>query len=133
MMNLGTKHLFILRGIPGSGKSTIAELIARYTNVAADDYFDIFNSKNFDPKLLGKAHQWCFAQVEDWMQQEEEKIAVHNTFTREWEYKDYIKLAKKYGYTVHVMVVENHHGNKSVHNVPEDKIQQMRDRFEVKI
>ena len=62
-----------------------------------------------------------------------DKIVVSNTFTQEWEMEPYFTLAKEYGYTVFTIVVENRHGGTNVHNVPEDKIEQMKNRFEVKL
>jgi len=34
---------------------------------------------------------------------------------------------------VFTIVVENRHGGTNVHNVPEDKIEQMKNRFEIKL
>ena len=64
---------------------------------------------------------------------QEEKIAVSNTFTQEWEMKVYYDMAKTYGYTVFSVIVENRHGGENSHGVPEDKVQIMKDRFEVKL
>ena len=61
------------------------------------------------------------------------EIAVSNTFTQEWEMKDYYDLAEKYGYKVVSLIVENRHGGKNVHGVPEDKLEIMKNRFEVKL
>ena len=61
------------------------------------------------------------------------EIAVSNTFTQEWEMEVYFKLAKQYGYTVFTVIVENRHGGVNQHGVPEDKIQIMKDRFEIKL
>jgi Mor family transcriptional regulator len=61
------------------------------------------------------------------------KIAVANTFTQEWEMESYFELAKKYNYTVFTIIIENRHNGKNVHNVPEDKIQQMKNRFNIKL
>jgi len=61
------------------------------------------------------------------------EIAVSNTFTQEWEMETYFKLAKQYGYTVFTVIVENRHGGVNQHGVPEDKIQIMKDRFEIKL
>ena len=58
---------------------------------------------------------------------------VSNTFTQEWEMKPYMDLAKEHGYKVFTIVVENRHDGKNVHNVPEDKIEQMANRFEIKL
>jgi phenolic acid decarboxylase len=60
-------------------------------------------------------------------------VVVSNTFTQEWEMEPYYKMAKKYGYQVHSFIVENRHGGVNEHNVPEDKLQQMKDRFQVKL
>ncbi len=42
-------------------------------------------------------------------------------------------IAKKYGYKVTTIIVENRHGGQNEHGVPEEKVQQMRDRFEIKL
>ena len=39
----------------------------------------------------------------------------------------------KYGYEVFSIIVENRHGGTNVHNVPEDKLEIMKNRFEVKL
>jgi hypothetical protein len=61
------------------------------------------------------------------------EIAVSNTFTQEWEMGDYFKLAEKYGYKVVSLIIENRHGGQNVHGVPEDKLQIMKNRFEIKL
>lgn len=61
------------------------------------------------------------------------EIAVSNTFTQEWEMEIYFKLAEQYGYTVFTVIVENRHGGVNTHGVPEEKIEIMKNRFEVKL
>ena len=60
-------------------------------------------------------------------------IVVSNTFTQEWEMKFYQTIAKKYGYTVYTVIVENRHGGVNKHGVPEDKVDVMRKRMEIKL
>jgi hypothetical protein len=60
-------------------------------------------------------------------------IVVSNTFTQEWEMEVYFELAKNYGYTTFSIIVENRHGGVNEHGVPEDKLQAMKDRFQVKL
>jgi hypothetical protein len=60
-------------------------------------------------------------------------IAVSNTFTQEWEMDTYYELAKQYGYRVFSLIVENRHGGVNEHGVPEDKLEIMKNRFEVKL
>ena len=60
-------------------------------------------------------------------------VSVSNTFTQEWEMEAYYKLAEQYGYTVFTVIVENRHGGVNQHGVPEDKIEIMKNRFEIKL
>jgi hypothetical protein len=60
-------------------------------------------------------------------------VAVSNTFTQEWEMETYYKLAEQYGYTVYSLIVENRHGGVNEHGVPEETIEKMRNRFEIKL
>jgi hypothetical protein len=47
--------------------------------------------------------------------------------------KPYFELAEKHGYKVFSVIVENRHGGVNVHDCPEDKIELMRNRFEIKL
>lgn len=128
-----SKTLFIIRGIPGSGKSTLGHLIAPGECYAADDYFDKFCGGEFRPHRLEAAHEWCKQVVEDALEEGAPKVAVANTSTRLWEMKDYMNMAALYGYTVFSIIVENHHNCESVHQVPKETVEKMRERFEVKL
>jgi predicted kinase len=125
------KELIIIRGIPGSGKSTFANLICNQ-HVEADMYFNIEGEYMFDPSKLKEAHEWCRNKAEGWMK-EGWNVVVSNTFTQFWEMQPYFDLAEKYGYRVHTMIVENRHGGINEHGVPEDKLEQMKNRFEISL
>lgn len=151
------KKLILLRGLPGSGKTTFADFLigiismeADVTVCAADDFFyDENGMYNFDASLLHKAHLSCQQDVEIAMQDGADKfrdwqlgdrydvpfsiVIVHNTTTTPKEIKIYTDLAAKYGYEVTSLIVENRHGNKSVHGVPDEAMERMRNRFEVKL
>jgi hypothetical protein len=45
----------------------------------------------------------------------------------------YVKLAKQYEYQVFTIIVENRHDGVNQHGVPTEKLEQMRNRFEVKL
>jgi hypothetical protein len=47
--------------------------------------------------------------------------------------KSYFDIAEKYGYRVHSIIVENRHGNKSVHDVPDATMGNMLNRFQIKL
>lgn len=134
------KYLYLVRGIPGSGKTSFAKTIwSDYVIVEADKFFEKDGEYKFDPTKLKDAHQWCKDTVEQFMKDNElnhqfyPEIVVSNTFTQEWEMQPYIDLANKYGYKIFSLIVENRHGNKSVHNVPDETIQKMINRFEIKL
>jgi predicted kinase len=124
--------LFLVRGIPGSGKSTFAPFLTS-KHIEADMYFTNNGEYNFDPSKLSHAHKWCQDTCEDMMKWAEPKIVVSNTFSIEWEMNIYYELADKYGYKVFSVIVENRHGNQSIHEVPDQTIENMKNRFEVKI
>jgi predicted kinase len=130
------KELFLLRGLPGAGKSTLANSIGG-TWVEADHYFLNENGEyEFDASKLKHAHKWCQDSVEESMNFQSNKIVVSNTFTMEWEMQPYYDLAEKYGYKVFSLIVENRHGeseNTNIHNVPKEKIDNMRERFQIKL
>ena len=60
-------------------------------------------------------------------------IVVSNTFTQEWEMQPYFDMAENFDYKVFSVIIENRHGGNNEHGVPEDKIQLMKDRFEIKL
>lgn len=133
--------LFLVRGLPGSGKTSFASAIWNdYAVCEADKFFyDKEGNYNFDPSKLKEAHTWCKNEVESKMiehqnnQQYYPEIAVSNTFTQEWEMEDYFKLAEKYEYKVVSLILENRHGSQNVHGVPDEKLQIMKDRFQIKL
>jgi predicted kinase len=139
-MHNGT--LYLVRGVSGAGKSTFAKSIwSDGITFEADKFF--INEKgeyNFDATKLKDAHVWCQSEVEAFMKYQIEilpsgfgEIVVSNTFTQEWEMEPYMKLAEKYNYRVFSLIIENRHGNKNQHNVPDETIKKMVDRFQIKL
>lgn len=132
--------LILLRGVPGCGKTTLGNVIL-LTNqlnnqdvLSADNFF--VNEKDeyiFDPTKLKEAHNDCQVKCADRMRNQFSKIVVANTFTQEWEMEPYFTMAERYNYRIHTVIVENRHDSKNVHNVPEEKIEQMVNRFQIKL
>lgn len=116
------KQLIILRGVSGAGKSTVAEIISEgYWPICEADQYHYTKSGVYDwkPENVGKAHAWCQGIVRDAMASNLNKIIVSNTSTTEKELKPYLALAEEFGYQVISLVVENRHGNDSIHEVPQ--------------
>ncbi|MCW7460725.1 AAA family ATPase [Leptospira limi] len=129
------KTLLLLRGIPGSGKSTLANQIAK-TNGAPifsiDSYFE--NEKgeyHFDYTKNHLAYKDCESKTKDALENGVPFVIVDHTFTLEWEMKPYEDLAKKYGYLYSVVTVENRHGGKNTHQIPEEQIEKMKVKYKV--
>jgi hypothetical protein len=96
-------------------------------------FVDSDGNYNFEPSKIKDAHQWCQEEMDFLMRLEHSPVVVSNTFTQEWEMEPYFELAKTYGYKVFSIVVENRHGGINQHDVPEEVLTKMRDRFEIKI
>lgn len=130
------KILYITRGLPSSGKSTFAKTLVKkdYCHKEADMFFvDGEGNYKFDPSKIKGAHQWCQEEMDFLMRLEHSPVVVSNTFTQEWEMKPYFDMAETYGYKVFSIVIENRHGGVNEHNVPEETITKMRERFEIKL
>jgi len=126
-----SKDLFIIRGVSGAGKDTLAKSIT-WATFTADQYFDGLEGgyeANWKPELLHLAHQYCENEVREAMQHGLQKICVANTFTRPREFKAYEEMAEVFGYRVHHIIVENRHGSDSVHNVPQETRGKMAERL----
>jgi predicted kinase len=135
-----TGDLILLRGLPGSGKSSLGEIILHCPGsnspdvLSADNFFiDDKGNYNFDATKIKQAHNDCQQKCAERMKLEISRIVVANTFTEEWEMLIYFEMAERYRYRVHTLIVENRHGGSNIHNVPENKLQSMRNRFNIKL
>jgi len=134
---------YILRGLPGSGKSTIArELAAKADAVicSTDNYFyDADGNYTFAPDLLSVNHKKNKEEFERACKLGREVVICDNTNTRKWEYDYYVKVAEQYGYQVHILIVGNPKDpahveeciKRNIHGVPAETIRRMSDRFEL--
>lgn len=134
------KDLILLRGLPGAGKTTIAQILGHLNNgqipvriVSTDDYWDEFNDGEFDPDLLDEAHDWAESEVARAVATRTPLIVVHNTFTQPWEWEAYERLAEEYGYRVHHLICEKRHDGESTSDVPQKKVDKMESRFQIRL
>lgn len=141
-----SKYIVLARGLPGSGKTSLTEMIGvpsvsgimtRPVSCSADDFFvDNDGQYNFDPKLLPDAHQSCQDKARNAMQAGK-SVAVHNTFTQRWEMEPYLQMAEEFGYRVIVASVydggcdNDTLARRNTHGVPVESIAAMRNRWEV--
>ena len=128
------QRLYIVRGLPGAGKSTIAEKMAAHV-ASADDYFMDEGEYLFDPTKLGAAHADCQTRTRRALETGED-VAVANTFTQRWEMQPYLKMAADAGACVCVVNVydgglsDDELAERNIHGVPLEAIEAMRTRYE---
>ncbi len=60
--------------------------------------------------------------------QRKENIVVSNTFCTHREMDPYLRMAKRHNYTVRIVALKHEYG--SIHNVPPDRMQRFKDRWE---
>lgn len=125
-----------MRAAPGSGKSTWIRNNILFNNLdavicSADDFFVMHGhgEYKFDPTLLFAAHNQCFDRARKAMEREVPIVVIDNTNIKKRDYARYIECAKQNGYDIFQKVLTTSYGN--VHGVPEDKVQSMRQAFEI--
>lgn len=123
--------LLLVRGAPGSGKSTFAQYLFRmygFKHHEADHYMFENGVYKFDSKKLGWAHQQCREAVRQDLFINGENVVVSNTFIHKREMKPYITMGTEAHYIVKQIILRNDFG--SVHNVPRDTVNKMKRRLE---
>ncbi len=140
-----TKICYILRGLPGTGKSMLARTMEMGWGYAksfsTDDYFMVNGKYQFDPSKLGEYHQKNLNAADDYMKSFKDShntimCIIDNTNTQHWEYEKYIQSAENNGFMVQIITIDWDakdiplYAERNSHGVPEEAIQRMADRWE---
>ena len=123
-------HLYIIRGLPGSGKSTFAVTLYDHEtfHFEADDYFVLNGEYQYDRRLIGAAHDWCFSKTVLQLRRGNDVI-VSNTFTQMWELERYLSIPTILD-NITMAVIEMRTQYQNIHGVPEDVLERMAGRWE---
>lgn len=134
------KIVKIMRGIPGSGKSTHAKLIRQVAYdmgltpiiVSADDFFMDGSTYKFDAAKLGEAHKWCLKSFLLFLDSGNTPIIVDNTNINLEDIAPYVAVAEALDFDVEIVQVNTHPelaASRNVHSVPKNRVLDMHRRL----
>ncbi|OZB78225.1 MAG: hypothetical protein B7X29_05775 [Halothiobacillus sp. 13-55-115] len=123
-------RLVLIRGLPGSGKTTKATGYANdgYLHLEADQFFMIDGEYHFNVEKLPEAHAWCLDQARKGLDAGE-FVCVANVFSSVEDVKPYTQLGFDYqlveatypGHSIHKVSVAVLHAMKATW-VPTDRL-----------
>lgn len=133
-----SKILYMMRGLPGSGKSSIAKDLGLGGAIFSTDDFFIINGKyQYDPSMIGHAHTWNQGRAKKAMRDGISPIVIDNTNIEGWQMKPYVGEAIAHGYRVEIVEPNTawkfdaeELAKRNTHKVPLDIIQEMVEKWE---
>lgn len=133
------QKLILIRGLPGSSKTTLAMKMHKETGIipiSTDDFFNKNGEYKWNYKFLKAAHQWCFGMTAFELFCGR-SVVVHNTFIEKWSMEMYIDFAHSIGVEWEILEPNTKWkfnveecAKRNTHGVSESAVQKMMDRWE---
>lgn len=141
------KQVFILRGLPGAGKSHYAQSLCdemvngdegQFVICSTDDFFISDGQYRFDKARLSEYHNLNLARFIRALSQQIPLVILDNTNIKKWEFIAYAEAAHALGYQVKEVVVgeikdkamQHLYYQRNIHKVPLKTINKMAYLFE---
>ncbi|GGB11033.1 hypothetical protein [Agarivorans gilvus] len=115
------KHLYIVRGPFGTGKTEFARTITEQV-VSCWDYYASYGENKWNAKLKPHADEYCRNEVKSLLEQGIEKVAVTNSFSKNEDLDFYYSLAKKHDYKVFSLIMDCRDPEEYKRDAPEDVV-----------
>ncbi|XP_039754845.1 uncharacterized protein LOC120629849 isoform X2 [Pararge aegeria] len=144
----GSRILIIMRGLPGSGKTYLAERIIDAIYCTRNQYYsthilstDAYFMRNgdyiYDKSRISEAHEWNQRRARDAMAEGVSPVIIDNTNIELWEMECYVVQGVKNGYIIEVLEPNtpwakkaNQLCRRNSHNVPVAAIRRKLDNFQ---
>lgn len=142
MTDAKTGTIEILRGLPGVGKTVLAEVLKRIhvdsVVLSSDDFFYDEKTKthNFDKERIKEAHEWNFERFKKAIEANIPNIIVDNSNVKKYHYHHYLDYGQRHNYLVSVVTIPHNDVSdkelteRNIHNVSRETIRRMRKEFE---
>lgn len=123
------QKLVIIRGVPGSGKSTRAKEFVKlgYAHYENDQFLMLNGVYHWTPERLKAAISACTNAARNALQ-EGQSVVVSNCFITHKSYSEFVKMAETMGASAEVINCYGEYQNE--HNAPDNILQQMRRSFQ---
>lgn len=122
---------YILRGLPGSGKSTFTKTLDNAVVASADNFFMKDGRYEFNPSLLGDAHKACLRLFVETLRAGKD-VVCDNTNTTHFDMAAYVQVALALGADVEIhtfLVSPEVSFSRNTHGVPRNVIDSMNDKL----
>lgn len=133
MDNLHRGLLILIRGLPGSGKTTLAKKLAAQHDMIHFETDQFFEDNSYDGTYVHDRAKWstynkaCFMATDAAMS-DGKNVVVSNCFCSKASMTNYLTAAEKHNYQVLVLVADGKY--KSVRGLPDEAFEQIASRWE---